>query len=238
MKFSRLHGWTSDIREAARIQDNLKHFVEVKGTKKEFALIAGADTAYSKKDDSVFAAIVVMRFPELVTLDRAKAQGIATFPYQPGFHVFREGPVLLKALQRLQVTPDVIMFDANGIAHEKGIGMASHLGLLLDLPTIGVAKKKLIGEFEEPGNNLNDFSPLKYDGKEIGRVVRTRVDVKPLIVSVGHKIDLDTAFEIVTSTTRGYRLPEPMRVAHILSNKMRRNYDNRLKSNGRGNRRF
>ncbi len=232
MKFTRLHNWTTDIREASRIQDNLSHFIEVKSTKKDYRLIAGADTAYSKKDSSVFAAIVVMRFPELVTVDRARAQSMVTFPFQPGFFVFREGPVLIKALQRLQVTPDVIMFDANGVAHEKGIGMASHLGLMLDTPTIGCAKKRLVGEFEEPDNTLNATKPLLYKGKQVGTVIRTRVDVKPLIVSVGHKIDLESAVELIASTTRGYRLPEPMRVAHILSNKMRRNYDSRLSGSG------
>jgi deoxyribonuclease V len=157
---------------------------------------------------------------------------MVSFPYQAGYFVFREGPVLIKALQRLQTTPDVIMFDANGVAHEKGIGMASHLGLMLDVPTIGCAKKRLVGEFEEPDNALNAKKPLLYRGKQVGTVIRTRVDVKPLFISAGHKIDLESAVELICSTTRGYRLPEPMRVAHILSNKMRRNHDSRLSGPG------
>ena len=232
MKFTRLHGWTTDIREATRIQDNLRHFIELKSAKKEYRLIAGADTAYSKKDDSVFAAVVVMRFPELVTVDRARAQSMVSFPYQPGYFVFREGPVIIKALQRLQMAPDVIMFDANGVTHEKGIGMASHLGLLLDLPSIGCAKKRLVGEHDDPDNKLNATKPLIYRGKQVGSVIRTRVDVKPLYISAGHKIDLESAAELVSATTRGYRLPEPMRVAHILSNKMRRNHDGRQSGAG------
>ena len=122
MKFTRLHTWTTDISEATRIQDSLKHFVELKTSKKEFQLVAGADVAYSKRDDAIFACVVVMRFPELVTVDKVKAQSVANFPYYPGLFAFREGPVLMKAIQRLQVTPDVIMFDANGVAHEKGLG--------------------------------------------------------------------------------------------------------------------
>jgi len=232
MKFTRLHGWTTDIREAARIQDNLRHFVEVSNEKKEFPLIAGAETAYSKKDNSVFAAIVVMRFPELVTQDRARAQAEASFPYKPGYFAFREGPVLIKAIQRLQTVPDMIMFAANGIAHEKEIGLASHLGLLLGLSTIGCARKKLIGEHSEPENEINASCPLMCERREIGRVIRTRVDVKPVVVSVGHRIDLDTACEIVCGTTRGYRMPEPLRAAHILCNKMRRNYDSRYGHSG------
>ncbi len=232
MKFTRLHSWTTDIREAARIQDSLCHFVEQKTTKRDFQLVAGADVAYSKRDDAMFACVVVMRFPELVTVDKVKAQSVANFPYHPGFFAFREGPVLIKAIQRLQVTPDVIMFDANGVAHEKGIGMASHLGLMLDIASIGCAKKLLIGEHEEPDNVINARTPLLYDGREIGAVVRTRVDVKPLYISVGHKIDLETAVELVTATARGYRLPEPMRVAHILSGKMKRAYDGRRQTQG------
>ena len=232
MKFTRLHAWTTDIKEASTIQDNLKHFIEVKNTKKEYQLIAGADTAYSKKDNSVFAVVVVMRFPELVTIEKARAQSMVNFPYQPGYFVFREGPVLIKALQRIKVAPDVIMFDANGIAHEKGVGMASHLGLMLDIPSIGCAKKPLVGESEEPDDSLGATSPLIYKGKQVGTVVRTRVGVKSLYVSIGHKIDLETSVDIVISTTRGYRLPEPLRVAHILSNKMRRNYDDRLNGSG------
>ncbi len=239
MKFTRLHGWPTDIKEATRIQDNLRHFIELKSSKKEYRLIAGADTAYSKKDNSVFAAVVVMRFPELVTVDRARAQSMVIFSYQPGYFVFREGPVLIKALQRLQMAPDVIMFDANGVAHEKGIGMASHLGLLLDLPSIGCAKKRLVGEHDDPENTLNATKPLLYKGKQVGSVIRTRIDVKPLYISAGHKIDLESAVELISATTRGYRLPEPMRVAHILSNKMRRNHDSRQSGAGpRRSRRF
>ncbi len=232
MKFTRLHTWTTDISEATRIQDSLKHFVELKTSKKEFQLVAGADVAYSKRDDAIFACVVVMRFPELVTVDKVKAQSVANFPYYPGLFAFREGPVLMKAIQRLQVTPDVIMFDANGVAHEKGIGMASHLGIMLDIASIGCAKKQLIGEHEEPANEINAKTPLMYDGNEVGAVVRTRVDVKPLYISVGHKIDLETAVELVTATARGYRLPEPMRVAHILCNKMKRTHDGRRRGPG------
>lgn len=238
MKLTRLHNWTADINEAVRIQDSLRHFVETKTSKKDFRLVAGADVAYSKRDNAMFACVVVMRFPELVTVDKVKAQSVANFPYNPGLFAFREGPVLIKAMQRLQVSPDVVMFDGNGIAHEKGIGMASHLGLLLDTASIGCAKKELIGEHEELANEINARVPLMYEGSEVGAVLRTRVDVKPLYVSIGHKIDLETAVELVTATARGYRLPEPMRVAHILCNKMKRAHDNRRRGSGPVRRQF
>jgi len=137
--------------------------------------------------------------------------------------------VLVKALERLQMVPDVIMFDANGIAHPKRIGMASHFGVMLDIPVIGCAKKKLIGNFRELPDELSAHVPLEVGSEQLGYVTRTRIGVKPLYISPGHKIDSKTAVEVVISTTRGYRLPEPLRVAHILVNKMRRNYDIRKK---------
>lgn len=229
MKFIRMHQWTEDIKEAAKIQENLAHFVDIRSSKKEFETVAGADVAYSKRDNAIFASVVVMKFPELVPLEKVRAQSYVSFPYIPGFLFFREGPVLVKALERLQMVPDVIMFDANGIAHPKRIGMASHFGVMLDIPVIGCAKKKLIGNFREPPDELSAYVPLEIGSEQLGYVARTRVGVKPLYISPGHKIDMKTAVEVVISTTRGYRLPEPLRVAHILVNKMRRNYDLRKK---------
>lgn len=229
MKFIRMHQWTNDLKEAAKIQENLVHFVNIKTERKQFETIAGADVAYSKKDNAIFASIVTMKFPELVPLEKVKAQSYVSFPYIPGFLYFREGPVLAKALERLQTVPDVIMFDANGIAHPKGIGMASHFGVMLDIPVIGCAKKKLIGNFHEVPDEYGAHMPLEHEDEQIGSVVRTRVGVKPLFVSPGHKIDIETAREVVMAAVRGYRLPEPLRVAHIIVNKMRRNYDNRQK---------
>jgi deoxyribonuclease V len=227
MKFTRMHQWTNDIREAAKIQEDLLHFIDTRPNKTEFEIIAGADVAYSKKDNAIFACIVVMKFPELVPLEKVKAQSYVNFPYIPGFLFFREGPVLIKAMERLQTTPDVMMFDANGIAHPKRIGMASHFGVMLDIPAVGCAKKKLIGNFRDLPDELSAFTPLEAGTEKLGYAVRTRVGVKPLFVSPGHKIDSETAVDVVISTTRGYRLPEPLRVAHILVNKMRRNYDMR-----------
>lgn len=231
MKLVRLHTWTNDLKEAARIQENLANFVDLNLPKKEIELIAGADVAYSKKDNAVFASIVVMNYPELTPLEKVKAQSYTDFPYVPGFLTFREGPVLVKALERVQRVPDLILFDGNGIAHPKGIGLATHLGVILDLPTIGCAKKKLLGNHHEVPDEFGAHVPLEHEDKQIGAVVRTRVGVKPLFVSAGNKIGLEEALDLVISATRGYRLPEPQRLAHVLVNKMRRNYDNRKKVN-------
>jgi deoxyribonuclease V len=227
MRFVRMQQWTTDLKEAARIQEGLADLVDTHASGKEYETIAGADVAYSKKDNAIFASIVTMKFPELVPLEKVRAQSYVNFPYIPGFLYFREGPVLAKALERLQTIPDVIMFDANGIAHPKRIGMASHFGVMLDIPVIGCAKKKLTGNFRPVPEELGAKSPLEEGDEVLGYAVRTRVDVKPLFVSPGHKIDNETAVEVVLSAVRGYRLPEPLRVAHILVNKMRRNYDSR-----------
>ncbi|HDS00407.1 MAG TPA: endonuclease V [candidate division Zixibacteria bacterium] len=230
MRFARMHQWTTDLKEAARIQEELVDLVEVRPPDREFETIAGADVAYSKGDEAIFASVVVMKFPELVPLEKVRAQSYVSFPYIPGFLFFREGPVLAKALERLESVPDVIMFDANGIAHPKRIGMASHFGVMLDIPVIGCAKKKLIGNFRTLPDELGARAPLEAENEEIvGYAVRTRAGVKPLFVSAGHKIDNETAADVVSATTRGYRLPEPLRIAHILVNKMRRNYDSRQK---------
>jgi deoxyribonuclease V len=219
--------WTSDLKEAARIQESLAGLVDAHSSGTEFETIAGADVAYSKKDNAIFASIVTMKFPELVPLEKVRAQSYVSFPYIPGFLYFREGPVIAKALERLQTIPDVLMFDANGISHPKRIGMASHFGVMLDIPVIGCAKKKLTGNFRPVPDEMGAKSALEEGDEILGYAVRTRVGVKPLFVSPGHKIDSETAVEVVLSAVRGYRLPEPLRVAHILVNKMRRNYDSR-----------
>ena len=205
------------------------HYVETNSSLKDIKTIAGADVAYSKRDNAIFASVVLMKYPELIPLEKVRAQSYVEFPYIPGFLFYREGPVLAKALERLQDVPDVILFDAHGIAHPKRFGMASQFGVLLDIPTIGVAKKKLIGNYLQVDEAIGSFSDLELDAEHLGYVIRTRGGVKPLFVSPGHKINAEQSRELVISTTRGYRLPEPQRVAHIMVNKMRRNYDNRLK---------
>ena len=227
MKFVMMHQWTSDIKEAAKTQEKLVHYVDTNSTLNDIKTIAGADVAYSKRDNAIFASVVLMKYPELIPLEKVRAQSYVEFPYIPGFLFYREGPVLAKALERLQAVPDVILFDANGIAHPKRIGLASHFGVLLDIPTVGVAKKKLIGNHHQVEDAMGAFSELELDAENLGYVVRTRGGVKPLFVSPGHKINSDQSRDIVISTTRGYRLPEPLRVAHIMVNKMRRNYDSR-----------
>jgi deoxyribonuclease V len=152
-------------------------------------------------------------------VEEVTASGKVDFPYIPGLLSFRESPILLKAFAKIKSEPDVIILDAQGIAHPRGIGLASHIGLLLDKSSIGCAKTRLIGEYNEVGGEAGCHSPLTVKGKVVGAVLRTRRNVKPVFVSPGHKIDLNTSIDLILKSCRGYRLPEPVRQAHNLVKK-------------------
>lgn len=183
--------------------------------------VAGADVAYDKRSDRFYAAVVVLRLPELEIIEQAHAVGWVKFPYIPGLLSFRESPVLLAAFAKVRSEPDVLMFDGQGIAHPRGLGLASHVGLLLDKPAIGCAKSRLVGEHGDVGQAVGDFMPLVFHGKRVGAVLRTRKGVKPVFVSPGHRMSLKAAMEIVRKTCRGFRIPEPTRQAHLLVNRLR-----------------
>jgi len=185
-------------------------------------LVAGADVSFSRAAGRVYAAVVVLSYPDLTEVETAVAEGEPGFPYVPGFLVFREGPVLERAFAVLDAEPDVILFDGHGLAHPRRLGIASHFGILLDRPAVGVAKSRLVGEFEEPGPEPGDTAPLTDGGETVGCVLRTKRNVRPVFVSVGHRIGLEQAVALTLSCCRGYRLPEPTRLAHIRSNAWRR----------------
>ena len=162
-----------------------------------------------------------MSFPELVVAEENWVKGRVEFPYIPGLLTFREAPVLLEAFSLLKQRPDVIVFDGQGIAHPRGFGLASHAGLLLGLPSAGCAKTRLVGEYAPVGKKRGSFSWLWFEGKKVGAVVRTRANVKPVFVSPGDKITLQTAVRLVLAACKNYRLPEPIRKAHQLANRIR-----------------
>jgi deoxyribonuclease V len=179
--------------------------------------VAGVDTGY--REDNAYAAVVVMNLADLKILEEAVAAKPPQFPYVPGLLSFREGPVILKALHKLKTPPDLLMFDGQGIAHPRRFGLASHIGVLLDTPTIGCAKTRLVGDYTEPQRKRGSTSLLTHGEETIGAVVRTRTDVKPLFVSIGHRMDLNASIRVVLKSCRGYRLPEPLRRADHLSRK-------------------
>ncbi len=168
----------------------------------------------SRKHISIFASVIVFELHTMQKIEAVTASGRVDFPYIPGLLSFRESPILLKAITKIKSEPDVIILDAQGIAHPRGIGLASHIGLLLDKPSIGCAKTRLIGEYDEVGEEAGNYTLLKTKEKTIGAVLRTRKNVKPVFISPGHKIDLGTSIELVLKSCRGYRLPEPIRQAH------------------------
>jgi deoxyribonuclease V len=217
-----LHSWDVDTTKARLLQESLASRVDVSTALRPWRMIAAADVSYNKKSDRLYAAVVVVRAGTLEPVERVGVVGKATFPYVPGLLSFREAPVVLEAFARLATAPDVVLCDGQGIAHPRRIGLASHLGLWLELPTIGCAKSRFCGTHDEPGPNRGDRSPLMDEDELIGSVVRTRSRVKPVYVSPGHRCDLEGAIAATLATTIKYRLPVPAQLAHQYVNELRR----------------
>jgi deoxyribonuclease V len=213
------HPWDVSVEEAIAIQQRLRPLIQESQSiaLDQVRTVAGVDASYR---DVGQAAIVVFSFPALEIVDQATATRESVFPYVPGLLSFREGPVVLDAMEKLRVQPDLLIFDGQGYAHPRRFGLACHLGLYLDRPSIGCAKTRLIGTYQAPGPNKGDCSPLLDEGETIGMVVRTRPHTNPLFVSVGYKIDLPTAVEAVLRCVRGYRLPETTRAADHLAGRI------------------
>jgi deoxyribonuclease V len=179
--------------------------------------VAGTDVSFPTKTE-VLAAVVVVSYPDMTIVETSLRRGPCNFPYVPGFLAFREAPMLAKALAPLRVEPDVILCDGQGLAHPRGMGLACHVGLLADAPAVGCAKSRLFGTYREPATAKGSRSDLfGRDGEVIGAVLRTRAGVSPVYVSVGHKIILSKAVDLVLACSPRYRIPEPLRMAHKLA---------------------
>jgi len=216
------HPWKVTPQEAIGIQEGLRKNLRLKPPRAPFKTVAAGDVSYSRTDGKSFAAFLMFSYPDLTLLESAAARGRSFFPYIPGLLSFREAPVLLKAFSKLERRPDVILIDGQGIAHPRSMGIAAHLGILLNLPSIGCAKSRLYGKEAEPGLEQGSFVPLMEGERTVGMIVRTRTGVKPVYVSPGHKMDMEGSVRMVLSICRGYRIPEPLRQAHIFVNQMRR----------------
>jgi deoxyribonuclease V len=211
--------WPKDILEAKKIQDILRKKVKIIPLKKTPELIAGVDAAFA--GDKVIAVAALYEYPEVRHIKDAFSIEKVRFPYIPGMLSFREGHAIINAIGKLDAKPDVILFDGQGIAHPKGIGIASHIGVILNIPTIGCAKSRLVGEFKEPDVTKGIWTYLYYKGMKVGAVLRTRSNVKPVFVSPGHMIDIDSSVEVVMKCVLKYRIPEPLRMADYLSKKLK-----------------
>jgi deoxyribonuclease V len=226
MKINQLHSWNVTTNEAKVIQLELKKKIQLRKLNSPIKLVAGADVSYSKKAEMCFAAITVFKFPEMEIVEQKQSVGSINFPYVPGYLTFREAPILLDAFEKLENELDLVLFDGQGIAHPRQMGLAAHLGLVLDLPSIGCAKSLLVGNFDEPEAIQGSWSELIYQDRIIGAVVRTRDHVKPLFVSPGFKITIDEAIEWVLRACTKYRIPDPIRSSHIAVNQLRVKYEN------------
>ena len=214
MEVIRQHEWRVSTSEAREIQAELAGQVSRAGDVNNLRLIAGVDISVNRWAKTGTGAVVVLSYPELEPVEIKVVTDHIEFPYVPGLLSFREAPLILAACKELTVTPDLVMVDGQGIAHPRRIGLASHLGLFLDVPTIGCAKSRLCGRHDEPGNEAGSYAELLDGDEVIGVVLRTREGVKPVYVSVGHKVDLPAAIRWTLACCRGYRLPEPTRLAH------------------------
>lgn len=219
MRSARRSSWALTPREAVQIQCLLRSRVETTDRLGELRLVAGVDVSHDRRSDSCRAAVAILSWPDLELRAQAMAELPVTFPYVPGLLSFRELPPLLEALDKLDRPPDLVLCDGQGYAHPRRFGLACHLGVVTGLPTIGVAKSRLIGSHEEPGNDRGSRCPL-LDGDEIiGTVLRSRSGVRPIYVSTGHRVELETAVDLVLAATPRFRLPETTRWAHRLAAK-------------------
>lgn len=215
MKVQRLHGWQVTPAQAQEIQRELARRVSTKKEVNSPQLIAGVDISPPDSQGRATGAVVVLSYPELTLVETKLAEQKLDFPYIPGLLSFRETPLVLAACQQLSLTPDLFLVDGQGLAHPRRLGLASHIGLLLDVPTIGCAKSRLCGKHEpvkaEPGSTAE-----LWDGDEIiGVALRTKAGTQPIYISIGHKVDLESAVHWAIACCRGYRIPEPTRLAHL-----------------------
>lgn len=211
--------WPVTVDEARIVQAGIVERVRVTPLRKKIRSVAGIDAAFT--GGKTIAAVTVSGFPSLDLREERECVAETRFPYIPGYLSFREGPAMICAYERLRVKPDLIIFDGQGIAHPGRAGIASHIGVLLGKPSIGCAKSRLVGEFEEPASRKGSWNYLYYKGEAAGAVVRTRDGVKPLFISPGNLVTIEDAVELILQCTGRYRLPEPVRAADSLSRRVR-----------------
>ena len=217
MKIQQKHLWPLTIEEAIAIQQQLRLEITTEDNFGTVKYVAGVDVGFKDGGETTQAAVAVLSFPDLQLKAQAIARRPTTFPYVPGFLSFREIPAVLDALEKVAIAPDLILCDGHGIAHPRRFGIACHLGLLVDVPTIGVGKSLFVGKHDDVPEERGTWQPLVHRGETIGAVLRTRIGVKPIYISSGNRISLATALEYVLRCTPKYRLPETTRWADKLA---------------------
>ncbi|HEX8708135.1 MAG TPA: deoxyribonuclease V [Pyrinomonadaceae bacterium] len=221
-RYEQLHDWTVTPREAVELQKRLRERVQLRPLESSVRTIAGADISFNKFSETVYAGLVVLGLPGLEVVEEVGIVSRTRFPYVPGLLSFRESPSVLEAWAKLKTEPDAVMFDGQGIAHPRRVGIASHVGLLINRPTLGCAKSVLVGKYEEPPAERGHWTELVDKNEVVGAALRTKQNVQPIFVSPGHLIDLEGAIKLTLACDGGYRQPEPTRRAHLLVNALRR----------------
>ncbi len=214
----RTHTWDLPPKDAIQLQEHLRtRVISAPLADETIQYVAGIDVGFPRGKEIARAAVVIMRYPSMELIDQGLAELPVSMPYVPGLLSFREIPVILAALEKLTQIPDLLITDSQGIAHPRRFGLACHLGVLLDMPALGCAKSILVGKHAHLSETRGSTTDLIDDGETIGSVVRTRDGVKPVYISIGHRVDLTSAVRIILNCGGGYRLPEPTRWAHKLA---------------------
>jgi len=216
------HSWNITLDEAKVLQNSLAQKIKIRHLPSSIKRVAGFDVSYLKEKNTLIAGMVIIDYPSLNFQDSFVITDKINFPYVPGYLSFREAPVILKLIEKYVHLADIFIFDGHGIAHPRGFGIASHIGVLTNQPCIGCAKKRLIGEYKIPDANKGSNTDLVYKGNIVGKVLRSKDNIKPLFVSIGHLAMLDEAMRFILSCTGKYRLPEPTRMAHLTVTKFRK----------------
>ncbi|WP_207426044.1 deoxyribonuclease V [Pedobacter sp. SYSU D00535] len=209
--------------EAVALQKELQKKVRLTFWEKEIKTVGGADISFNKYSNIVFAGIVVLQLPDLKIIEQTTVTTTVDFPYIPGLLAFREMPALLEAWNQLQLKPDVLVTDGHGVAHPRRLGIASNFGITTNTPTLGCAKTLLTGSYSEPPNEVFGASPLTDKGEQIGTVLRTKRNCKPVFISAGHLLTHEQSVDLIKRCSGKYRIPEPTRLAHLMVNEARRN---------------
>lgn len=217
MRIKVIHRWNVSPQEAIAIQERLRPAVIDQDKLGRVRYVAGLDIGFQEKNTITRAAVAVLTYPDLQLVEHIVDHRPTSFPYVPGLLSFREAPAALDALAKLEIRPDLLLCDGQGLAHPRRFGLACHIGLLADIPAVGVAKTRLIGQHEPVLESRGSWQPLWHEGEMVGAVLRTRTNVKPVYVSIGHRISLQTAIDYVMACTPKYRLPETTRWAHRLA---------------------
>ncbi|MBO8160245.1 MAG: endonuclease V [Thermosipho sp. (in: Bacteria)] len=221
MNYKKLHEWAVTPKEAIKIQNNLKKLLKFKPFNKEIALVAGVDLSFFE-NFGLSVIVVINRNFEIKEITYHIQE--VKFPYIPGLLAFREGPIFLKAWEKLKTNVDIVFFDGQGIAHPRMLGIASHMGLWIEKPTIGIAKSRLVGTYKSLPYEKGNYSYLEFNGNNVGVVYRSRTNVKPIFISPGHLIDIESSLTITEKFITKYKLPEPTRLAHIYSQKIKKEH--------------